>query len=357
MNLTTKNLPSPVDEQKQRRLALTGILEHTVRFLELTPNQYVSVEKTYRECGEHLSMSLGLAPERGEIFPQGSMRLGTAIRPFRDITEVFDLDLVFQIVRPCTTHDPRKLRELVGTHLRSKYNDVIKELPKGWRLDFSHERDYHLDVIPAMSSTYGDGVIAITDSSKWLDSNPRGYADWFERNASILPQYAADEMLKEGRAILNCASIEPLPEYTNFKSPLHRIVQIVKRHRDYYFNKKTEQSKFLTASIIVTTLLTKAYASRVPGRIFESDFDVLLACLEDMVNHIEMRSIQGANRAWLPNPSLPTENLLGKWSSDTRFAQEFHNWHRDIKSFLRGLLSGGGRAASHALRDHGRASR
>jgi len=339
--ITPNDLTHLTDEQRQRRLALTGILEFTVRFLELTPEQRTSAHAEYVECGLHLTKALGFAQDKGDIFPQGSMRLGTAIRPFRDITEVFDLDLIFRIVGPCSLYDPKRLREEVGKHLSSKYGSRVKPPAKGWCLDFSKERDYHLDVIPAMDSACGGGVIAITDKLGWQDSHPRGYAEWFERHTAILPTYRSDAMIKEGMVICNASNIEPLPEHTNFKSPLQRITQIAKRHRDYHFNKKTGTPELLTASIIITTLLTKAYAARVPGRVFESDFDVLLACAEDMDNHLEVRIENGIAIAWLPNPSLPKENLVSKWS-DERFSKAFFGWHREFTGFLRGLLSGGG---------------
>ena len=35
----------------------------------------------------------------------------------------------------------------------------------------------------------------------------------------------------------------------------------------------------------------------------------------------------------LENPSLPTENLVAKWS-DHRYAQAFYAWHKDFVAFL-----------------------
>ncbi len=323
--------------QLERRRALTGILENTVASLELTTTQRDSVETTYHECGVHLSKALGLAADHGDIFPQGSMRLGTVIRPFRDITEVFDLDVVFRVAFPSTSSQPAKLRAAVGDHLREKYNGAVKPLAKGWRLDFSEERDYYLDIIPAMDSARGGNVIAITDASNWRDSNPRDYAAWFESHAAVMPKFEEEVRLNEARALANSASIEPLPQHTPFKSPLQRITQIAKRLRDYYFNKKTNQSSLVTPSIVVTTLLTRAYARLVNARAYLSGFDLLVSCVEDMPNHIEVgKDAAGATSFRLSNPSLPSENLVEKWK-DPVHARAFYAWHKEFVAFLQQL--------------------
>lgn len=335
--LTPRPNQLPID--LERRRALTGILEYAIASLELTPVQRESVEATYTECGAHLAKALGLATEKGDIFPQGSMRLGTVIRPLRDVTDVFDLDVVFRIVRVCTGCRPDALCAAVGAHLRTKYNGAVKPLPKGWRLDFSRERDYLLDVIPSMDSELGGNVIAITDGKKWRDSNPRDYASWFERRAALLPRFEGElKAFNEKRAIANSARIEALPEHTEFKSPLQRIVQVAKRHRDYHFNKKTRQPTLLTPSIVVTTLLTHAYASNVARKVFQSGFDLLLTCVEDMVDYIEETRVGERIEYRVQNPSLPSENLVEKWR-DTRYADAFFAWQRDFVALLRQLVA------------------
>jgi hypothetical protein len=318
-----------------RRRALTGILEHAMASLELTKVQRDHCEEQYHECGDHLSEGLGNHP--GNIFPQGSMRLGTVIRPYRDITDIFDLDVVFHLPLPYGSYYPEAFRTAVGVHLQQKYNGAVKPLPKGWRIDFSKEHNYHLDIIPAMNSTTGGNVIAITDADHWKDSNPRDYATQFESIAALTPKFE-DELVKEGMTILSNANIEPLPEYTPFKSPLQRIVQITKRHRDYYFNKKTKQPKIATASIILTTLLAKAYAAQVPTRVYASGFDLLLQCVEDMPNHLEVSQTSRGIHYSLPNPSLPTENLVEKWA-DPLYEKGFFSWHTELILFLKALVS------------------
>ena len=265
------------------------------------------------------------------------MRLVAVICPLIYISYVFAPDVVFRIVRLCTGTRPDVLCAAVGAHLRTKYNGAVKPLPKGWRLDFSRERDYHLDVIPSMDSELGGNVIAITDRTNWKDSNPRDYASWFERHAAILPRFEGDLVaFNEKRAIANSARIEPLPEHTEFKLPLQRIAQIAKRYRDYYFNKKTRQPSLITPSIVVTTLLTHAYAHNVAEKVFQSGFDLLLACVEDMANYIEVVAEGNRTEFRIENPSLRSENLVEKWK-DRRYSEAFFAWQKDFIAFLQQL--------------------
>jgi hypothetical protein len=218
----------------------------------------------------------------------------------------------------------------------------VKPLAKGWRLDFSAEKDYYLDIIPAMDSPKGGNIIAITDGDDWTDSNPRDYATGFESVCALVPRFEDDLIVESMTALANNAQIERLPEHTRFKSPLQRIVQITKRHRDYYFNKKTKQAELITPSIVITTLLMKAYKSKVHAEVYSSGFDLLLTCVKDMPNNLEVSEDHtGVLHYRLSNPSLPSENLIKKWA-DQRYSKAFFAWHGDFVNFLSSLISGEG---------------
>lgn len=331
---TLKAPARPEVDPLARRLALTGILEHTIASLELTDEQRKSVESTYREVGSHLAKALKLEGPDADIFPQGSYRLGTVIRPWRDITDVFDLDIVFRLVMSAAGQDAKKYREAVGRHLREKYAGLVQPLPKGWRLDYSAERDYYLDIIPAMDAGPVN-VIAITDGSAWRDSNPRGFGNWFEETAKMLPQIGLMAFSNSAPLENRQARIEKLPEYTAFKLPLQRITQISKRHRDYYFNKKIVAPKKAPSSIVITTLLAKSYARCVGAHPFESGYDLLVECVEGMRDFIQVAV--GTNQKTtftLKNPSLVSENLVAKWNDDPALATAFYEWHGQFLTFL-----------------------
>lgn len=317
-----------------RRRALTGILENTIASLELTDEQRKSVEKTYQDVGEHLAAALQFDRDHADIFPQGSYRLGTVIRPWREITDVFDLDLVFRLVTSSVGKDPKQYREAVGEYLRRKYGDLVKPLPKGWRLDYSKDRDYYLDIIPAMDAVRPK-IIAITDGRGWRDSNPRGYSVWFEGVAKLLPRYRTLVLANEATFSNREASIEPLPEHTNFKLPLQRITQISKRHRDYHFNKKLKAPNRAPASIVITTLLTQSYERCVAARVFESGYDLLVECVRGMPDFVKITVGPNNKTTYeLANPSLLDENLVAKWNEEPGLAKAFFDWQCDFVDFL-----------------------
>jgi hypothetical protein len=337
ITLTTPTLGHP--DTLARRQALTGILEHAVTSLELTAEQRQSVEATYREVGAHLAKALKFDLPEADIFPQGSYRLGTVIRPWRDITEVFDLDVVFRLLHPAAGQDPKKYREAVGEHLRAKYNGTVKPLAKGWRLDFSKERDYYLDLIPAMDAAEV-GIIAITDDRVWLRSNPRGFAEWFANIAKVMPRVAPVVIANSAEFSNRRASIEALPEHTEFKLPLQRITQLSKRHRDYHFNKKTNTPKKAPASIVLTTLLAKSYARCVASTFFESGFDLLVECVKGMPDFITKQIDASMKVTYtLKNPSLESENLIARWNEDPELASAFYGWQREFLTFLELLVA------------------
>jgi hypothetical protein len=340
MNIQTI-LPRIDPAELERRRTLTGILEYAVASLELTPQQRNSIESTYREVGHYLAKALGADDPDADIFAQGSYKLGTVIRPWRDITEFFDLDIVFHFKVRHWGQDAKKYRDAIGAHLREKYREVLKPLAKGWRLDYSKERGYYLDIIPAMTSA-PDEVIAITIDAGWKDTNPRGYAAWFEAIAAILPDYGRIVLANEARMNNRNATIEPLPEHTDFKGPLKRVTQVTKRHRDYYFNRKTRQGHLAPSSIVVTTLLALAYQGIARAQAYQSGYDLLVACVEGMVDHLMTFTHWDTNTSYsLDNPSLISENLVAKWNDDPQLGLAFFEWHADFVEFLRKLPEAG----------------
>ena len=94
----------------------------------------------------------------------------------------------------------------------------------------------------------------------------------------------------------------------------------------------------MTASIVVTTLLTKAYAHCVQTRTFRSGFDLLQACVEDMPKHVDLVPAGGETMLVLENPSLPSENLIEKWK-DRRYAKAFYEWQKEFVIFLQQLMA------------------
>ena len=69
------------------------LLEKMVELLELPDSAYQKAKDRYEDIGEYLGRDKSLCHDNDpHIFPQGSFRLGTAIRPL-DESEEYDLDI------------------------------------------------------------------------------------------------------------------------------------------------------------------------------------------------------------------------------------------------------------------------
>jgi hypothetical protein len=118
-------------------------LDRLCRLLELTPAQFEDAERKYRAVGNWLSDSGSLlAIYAPEIYPQGSMLLGTTVRPQGRLE--YDLDLVCQLHwcanrPPLTIYDwvhrrgqlCQRLAELA--HLDQRGGGIVSEVPLGER--------------------------------------------------------------------------------------------------------------------------------------------------------------------------------------------------------------------------------
>lgn len=169
------------------------------------------LDKIYRELADSLNISNTMTEEiinsyravgnyLGEleedldilVFPQGSMALGTLIRPIKDDKEGdYDVDLVCRLDngRPLTA---KEIKNVVGTRLleNERYKKMLdKEGKRCWTLQYA---DYHMDVLPCVPFTklgknhngIEDTQIRLThkeDNGEYSNkySNPKAYREWF----------------------------------------------------------------------------------------------------------------------------------------------------------------------------------
>lgn len=335
-------------EQKRQ---FNDILEELGKSLDITKEQHDSAVRSYEFVGSWLAATDSpLAKYNPEILPQGSFMLNTMIQPIREGDEL-DIDLVCRLEGKEPHWTQRDLKHAIGDRLRA--HGTIKALivlPDGrrcWRLDYAKQSNFHMDILPSVTSkeysvllqrafsereieNYDLLAIRITDKNQsnylieqnhmlWLKSNPFGYGIWFEQRASIAFE----------RAILMSESVRPMPNYHRKKYPLHRIVQIFKRHRDMMFNGDEHKP----ISIIITTLAARAYAK-------ETDvLTGLLNVIERMANYIEERYSQEHRRQvkWIPNPVNPEENFADKWAENQIKERNFYKWLDQLKLDMQSL--------------------
>ena len=300
---------------------LSMLLNGAVETLDISPYmQQIAVER-YQEVGAWLAENGGY---ECRIYPQGSFRLGTVVRPYQG-TGDFDIDLVclLAIAKENTTQADLKehIGELLEAYLKWKTEHRQTNGPtdceprrRCWTLTY---RGFHLDILPTIPDTdYPPTGILLTDKQlfHWQHSNPIGYADWFRiRSEELQLKLAAEARLRN----MNVAEV-PIWEV---RTTLQRLVQILKWHTMLYFADDPDNRP---PSILITTLAAHAYGG-------EPDlFTAARRALAGMTEHIKTRS----GRWWVPNPAHEGENFTDKWNEYPERRRAFFTWHRDITNTL-----------------------
>ncbi len=304
-------LDSPKAEQ------LSDILSRIASQLDIPEHLTREIIAKYDEIGEWLNEAdSALAVYHPTIYSQGSFRLGTAIRPISDEAD-YDIDsvCVLYIVKEQTTQYDLKHR--VGDRLKEngRYRRVLTEGRRCWTLTYS---EFHLDVLPAIPNAEGNkNSILITDKElrEWQPSNPVDYSKWFIGQMSY--QFQAE---RERLAKVLKADVEDVPEW-RVRTPLQRVVQLLKRHRDIYF---VEDQDDKPISIIITTLAAHAYNGE--SDLFEALFEVAFD-MERFIKYV-------GDKAYIPNPVDPEENFADKWETNPKREENFYRWLNQLKMDL-----------------------
>ena len=327
---------------------LGQFLSYLAESLDISETRYKEAEERYKAVGLWLGKEGSpLAIYNPQIYPQGSFRLGTVIKPYDD-REEYDVDLVCELGGLTKVVTQQQLKKMVGDRLR-EHGDYAKMLGKEegrrcWTLNYANAAQFHMDILPAITEdeefkqaeTAGgyakEKAISITDitsssynmlSNDWPRSNPGGFAEWFRERMKV----RFDELRKSLAESVRAASIEDIPEY-RVKTPLQIAIQILKRHRDMMFLKDSDNKPI---SIIITTLAAKAYKN-------EADIvDCILNLLEEMPKFIENRG----GMPWVSNPVNPLENFADKWHEHPQREVKFKAWLRQVSEDLHSALQQG----------------
>ncbi len=282
---------------------LVFLLKQIAQDVQIPPSIDRDVRGHYRAIGDHLKDSLQLRGFLPHLFPQGSYRLGTTVRPIR--REEFDLDFVVELGSLSAATGSRDVYERVERALKSSavYGSMLERRPRCLRV--SYAESFHMDVVPAIPNTgHPQGGILIPSHSGakwgWTATDPRGYIKWFE-SRNVQP---------EMRAAVLAGEIEILPP-NGQKSALQLGIQLIKR----YQHKQLADEDLRTPSIVLTTVAANTFDGSSP---LPSAFDSVLR---------ELLSLAGRSPAPpVPNPTIQTENLARKWSESPETYREFGRW-------------------------------
>jgi hypothetical protein len=134
----------------------------------------------------------------------------------------------------------------------------------------------------------------------------------------------AETLLVERALQARVKEISDLPTF-QWKTPLQRVIQILKRHRDVMYERDPDRKP---SSIIITTLAAGAYQGEV---------DVPTAIVR-IVDHMEVRSALPR----VPNPVNPQEDFTDKWRTPQgrrlRLEDNFVVWAQQAKKDLQTIL-------------------
>jgi hypothetical protein len=322
-------------------LSVTKLLDTIVDSLDIPRSYYQKAVNRHRSLGEWLCRTESrVAAFQPIVSPQGSFRYGTVVRPLLT-SGYYDLDNVTTLEIPKTAMTQKQIKQLYGEEVTEYANsngimEPVEEKNRCWRLHYSDEVTFHLDTLPCIVeersvvlAITSRGVppelaamaIAITDkrhpeyeqiTRNLFSSNPRGFATWFEDRAR---PWAIAQMrrLVEQRLY---ASVESVPPY-EWKTPLQRSIQLLKRHRDVMFRDNPSVGPI---SMIITNLASHAYAG-------EPD---ILSALTNIVDR--MPQFVRPSRPRVPNPANPAEDYADKWTKNPTLESNFWAWHTQAKS-------------------------
>lgn len=320
-----------------------AILNELLDGLDIPTSLYERAESRYRSLAEWLDRrESGLSAAGCRIYPQGSFRLGTVVRPLSQAEE-YDLDLVCSLEFAKEDVSQREIKGMVGEQLRAyasaeAIKKPVSEKKRCWRLDYADEVSFHIDVLPAIpddesfiQSLVKAGVqthlaqhaVAITDmespgfatpGGEWPRSNPKGFAGWFESRMKSAAQAHLEELVRASVY----RSVDDVPAY-RWKTPLQKAIQILKRHRDVMFE---ESRDIAPISVIITTVAAHSYSgdSDVP-----SALDSIVAGMVDFVR---------TTAPFVPNPVDPREDFADAWSDDSGLRDAFFGWHAQLSADL-----------------------
>jgi SMODS domain-containing protein len=328
-----------ISEVTGRKSYIAGLLEMACQELELPDTQRQAAERAYNAVGNWLGDCPVLGRFQPIIFPQGSIALGTTVRPVG--RDEYDVDLVCHLTAGNDNLQQESVKQAVGNRLADNevYRDMLAEIKRCWRLNYAKKSKLHLDITPAVNNSKClNGGLCVTDSQagKWCPSNPKGYVDWFDGKSRQQPKFP--RALLESREILaKQANVHPFPDQVPLKVLLRRCVQLLKRHRSILFQKNPEKAPI---SVILTTLAAKSFeAAALSGTTYETEFDLLLSVIEQMPSFIERRWNGVEQEWWIPNETTLGENFAEKWNRDAELTDAFGRWHQTALSDFKGLAA------------------
>lgn len=327
----------------QEKQFFISLYEKVADALDLTDAQYDLANEKFLRMGNYLSEpGTLLARYDPQVLLQGSLRVGIPVRPINEEDE-FDVDMTCILNVNNTMLSQYDLKELFRIRLEQNgdYKRMLdEEHRRCWRINYAEVTRFYLDVVPAIPDdfswitaqgvpyNYAKYAINITDnkslnyklkSNEWPKSNTEGFALWF---LDVMKEQLAEA--KRMMSQMLDKRIEDIPDF-KARTPLQRVIQILKRHRDLFFVDDCDDKP---VSIIITTLAARAYQGQ------SNIYDALIGIIDRMPLFIEQKVIDGKTVKWVSNPVNPKENFADKWQMEKQRETKFYGWLKKVKEDL-----------------------
>ncbi|MBS1572177.1 MAG: nucleotidyltransferase [Bacteroidetes bacterium] len=318
-----------LDLFKNYALQREELLARIAQSLQLDESRKERMESAYRSVSTVIDSDQGFFKDIDvDVYPQGSVASGTTTKPLTG--SEFDLDIVVHIKSVYSKYTPNQIyNELIKVlEIDDRYKDKIVKKKRCVRLKYAN--DFHMDIMPGcIKLVVGDNNIKVPDRElkNWVDSNPKGFVDWFLSKAKTLNKLSLLEEYR--RYLVNLkAEVQDLPNDDFYKkTPLQRAVQLIKRYRDIYFEK---DDTYATTSIVLTTLMGQFYAGE----------NTIYYTLENIVTKITsgyQSALMSGTRFKVFNPTNPNEDFTDKWTDKHyenfySFIMDFHKRWDSIKN-------------------------
>ena len=300
---------------------LDDLLDKIAEGIQLDPTRKQRMESAYNAVNDWLNSDEGFFKKHPfEVYPQGSVRIGTTIKPLD--RDEFDLDTVVHISGDWRKFTPQEIYSQLKRRIfeHTKYKEMAELKNRCLRLNYSS--DFHMDVLPGIQQhIYDAQKLLIPDRilGAFTTTNPKGYGDWFLDKANSVKQ----SLLEKAYAL------EDLPDDDfQSKKPLQRGVQLIKRYRDEFFKVNDE---YATSSIVLTT---------IAGHFYNSE-DSIFYTIDNIINRILLESRKTNHRIKVVNPVNLEEDFTDKWDNDPMYYQEFIRFVKHLHQSWEELKTGG----------------
>ena len=310
--------------------------------ISISPTLYETINARYNTLEGILNAADNPILKSAHIFPQGSIRLKTAIKPLSEAEGdlgTVDADAVVWLENTSGASALEVLNAIQTRFEEGKRVDApIKQLRRGIRIIYADENPgFHIDVTPAKnasgnSQTSGNGALEVPDRNLgWKASSPIQYSDWLARiSEKSLPVFAMDSFREAAETVAK-ATREEMPDYADYvdSNVLRALIKLIKRTRDVWAHNNPTKKDYRPISAVLTTLAGLAYEKLADNNtplVIQSPFEVMKAVIAEMP-----KFIKGAAGHWeVRNPVNSSENFAEKWNweAGNKYRAAFDEWHQ-----------------------------